>query len=177
MKKEHVKEILEAGLFLSNVFDNPPKILTDNGGQFRARRIEEYLSDLKIEHLYPMVAHPETNGRIERFFGTLKEEGLVEGSEGPAVVRERIADFIEQYNNQRLHEGIGYMIPRELYYGENLDIIERRKEVKEKARQKRMELNRTCPAGGGSRVVTTVGADLPAEASAQAGIKLQHCFS
>ena len=57
------------------------------------------------KHILGRVHHPQTNGKIERWFGTYKQE-----------YDERfrcLNDFIVFYNEYRLHQGIGYLTPKE----------------------------------------------------------------
>ena len=55
----------------------PKQIMTDHGAQFCANEEREYrfteeLKQLGIEHIMAKVKRPQSNGKIERFFGTLK---------------------------------------------------------------------------------------------------------
>ena len=84
-------------------------ILTDNGTQFTPARAEkgpftEFCEKHGIKHILGRVHHPQTNGKIERWFGTYKQE-----------YDERfrcLDDFIVFYNEDRLHQGIGYLTPK-----------------------------------------------------------------
>ena len=62
----------------------PASMLTDRGAQFYANEAEErergstvferYLVENEIRHVLSRVSHPQTNGKIERFFGTVKRK-------------------------------------------------------------------------------------------------------
>jgi transposase InsO family protein len=41
-------------------------IITDNGSQFTSSAFREYYEDLGIKICYASVAHPESNGQMER---------------------------------------------------------------------------------------------------------------
>jgi transposase InsO family protein len=47
-------------------FGVPNKIITNNGSQFTSRVFQEYCEDLSIQICYASVAHPESNGQVER---------------------------------------------------------------------------------------------------------------
>ncbi len=55
-------------------------ILTDRGTQFYAckerkaevSKFEKFLAENGIKHIVGRVNHPQTNGKIERFYGTLE---------------------------------------------------------------------------------------------------------
>jgi len=91
-------------------YGKPKAILTDNGSQFTPARSEKGLftnwcEEQGIKHILGRVHHPQTNGKIERWFGTYKQE-----------YDERFTNleqFIKYYNEERLHQGIGYLTPRE----------------------------------------------------------------
>jgi putative transposase len=62
----------------------PASILTDRGTQFYKSETEEraggltvfegYLVENEIRHILGRVSHPQTNGKVERFFGTVKRK-------------------------------------------------------------------------------------------------------
>ena len=56
-------------------YGKPENILTDNGVQFHQHgKFEEFCKAKKIKHILGRVHHPQTNGKIERWFGTYKLE-------------------------------------------------------------------------------------------------------
>ena len=61
--------------------------------------------------------HPQTLGKIERFWGTLWRE-LLEGAvfQGIDDARRRIGHFIDHYNFLRTHTGIGGLVPADRYF-------------------------------------------------------------
>jgi len=70
---------------------------------------------------YAYVSEPETNGVVERFFRTLKEQAIYGRCfNNLEEVRQAVAEFVELYNSQWLIEKNGYRSPlaaREAYYG------------------------------------------------------------
>jgi putative transposase len=95
-----------------NKYGIPEAILTDNGTQFTPARSEKgpftkWCEEKGIKHILGRVHHPQTNGKIERWFGTYKLE-----------YDERfncLDDFLEFYNYKRIHQGINYLKPNERY--------------------------------------------------------------
>ena len=57
-------------------------------------------------------------------------------------LKEAIKAFIEYYNYQRYHEGLGDVTPYDVYTGRHLEVIQRRKEVKSRTLQARRDYNR-----------------------------------
>jgi transposase InsO family protein len=64
----------QATLFFTDIihrFGVPNCIITDNGTQFTGRRFLEFCDDHHICVLWSAVAHPKTNGQVERANGML----------------------------------------------------------------------------------------------------------
>jgi len=86
----------------------PDAILTDNGSQFHVHGdFEEFCKERNIKHILGRVHHPQTNGKIERWFGTYK----MEFKEGEDTLK----SFVDYYNKERLHQGIHYQVPLQRY--------------------------------------------------------------
>ena len=68
--------------------------------------------------------------------------------EMPGDLEEAIAAFVEYYNYRRYHEGLGNVIPHDVYTGRHLEVIQRRKEIKNRTLQARRKYNRTAREQG-----------------------------
>ena len=94
--------------------------------------------DIKIR-----IRHPESNGIIERFHRSLREEGL---SEKDLANKYKALDIIEawviHYNQQRLHSALGYLTPKDYLEGKQEERRQNRREKLRVAAQKRREENR-----------------------------------
>lgn len=115
--------------FAFEVFENtfkefglPVAIRTDNGIPFSSPHALFGLSRLSlwwlrlgisIERIKP--GCPQQNGRHERMHLTLKKEATKPASYNFLQQQERFDEFIEVYNNERPHQGIGGKYPGELY--------------------------------------------------------------
>ena len=89
----------------------PQAILTDNGVQFTPAKSEKgpftkWCENRGIKHILGRVHHPQTNGKIERWFGTYKQE---------FQPTDTLETFRKYYNEERLHQGIGYKTPLSRY--------------------------------------------------------------
>jgi transposase InsO family protein len=47
-------------------FGVPNRIITDNGTQFKRQHFQEYYGDISIQLCFTSVAHPRSNGQVER---------------------------------------------------------------------------------------------------------------
>ncbi len=93
-----------------------PRMVRDNGSQFVAREWRQMVVHFGLVDIAIRVRHPESNGRIERYHRSVREEGL--GDTEPKDLyeaRQLVADWVDFYNNQRLHAGLQYLRPVDYY--------------------------------------------------------------
>jgi hypothetical protein len=84
--------------------------------------------------------HPQTLGKIERFWGTLWRECLQSAIFlDLADARARIAHFIDWYNFQRVHSGIDGLVPADRYFGAAPEVL---RALKERVAKNALELAR-----------------------------------
>lgn len=99
----------------------PESTLTDHGAQFRledesSSAFRVYLWACGVEHTQGRVKHPQTQGKIERLWGTLKRELLSRQSYRDIVSWQAcLDDWREQYNHVRPHQELGDEPPAKRY--------------------------------------------------------------
>jgi transposase InsO family protein len=113
-----VLEALERGVASFGV---PQEVLTDQGRQYTAWRgetlFEERLRQHGIRHIKSRPQHPETLGKIERFWKTLWDEFLSRTVFADfADCQRRLGLFVEGYNFQRPHQALGGLVPADRYF-------------------------------------------------------------
>jgi putative transposase len=87
----------------------------DWGPQYTAKDFKKELEYWGLANSPALMHEPETNGVIERFFRTLKEECLwIERFRDAAHAREVVGRWMETYNREWLIERNGYRTPREV---------------------------------------------------------------
>jgi putative transposase len=90
----------------------PDFIRSDNGSEFTATLVQEWLGELGVRTLYIEPGSPWENGYIESFNGKLRDE-LLNGEIFDTILEARI--IIEQwrarYNTKRPHSSLFYMPP------------------------------------------------------------------
>jgi len=94
----------------------PDALRSDNGAEFIARAVQQWLANRRIQTLYIDPGCPWQNGKEERFNGTVRDECLnvyVFTSMREAVVRLEI--FRKHYNEERPHSALNYQTPTEFY--------------------------------------------------------------
>jgi transposase InsO family protein len=104
-------------------YGKPCKLLTDQGSSFYSWGREQtlfsrYLDDMKIEHIVADPHSPQTLGKVERFHQTIQRE-LLDKSHFLSYeeARQRVQDYMHQYNYERPHQGIGGVCPASRFQG------------------------------------------------------------
>lgn len=86
------------------------------GGQTHLSRITVWLMRLGIKVSHSTPGHPQTQGKIERFHRSLKEEVLKYHQFSDLEnAQTRFDEWRDRYNNHRPHEGIGLLCPKDRY--------------------------------------------------------------
>ncbi len=89
-----------------------PRIISDNGSQFISRDFREFLSLVELKHIRTSVAYPQSNGKIERFHRIINKEHLTKTSMIDIDdARKQLNNYIDHYNNKRLHSALFYLTP------------------------------------------------------------------
>ena len=96
-----------------------PAILnSDQGSQFTSDDYKELLRSLNIRQSMDGRSRWADNIMIERWFRSLKTEQLYPNEyRTPRELRRLINQYVDDYNNIRPHEALGYKVPNEFYFG------------------------------------------------------------
>ena len=104
-----------------------PRIVTDNGVQFTSKEFRKLVKEFSLTDIKIRIKHPQSNGKIERFHRALREEGLGEKElKDKYKALEIIDEWVNYYNNERLHAGINYLRPCDYYDGCHEERLEER---------------------------------------------------
>jgi len=117
-----------------------PILITDNGPQFIAKDFKAYLQLVGITHRKTRFFYPQSNGKIERFYQTCKNESIRKQSFlSLDDLKNQLTYYIAHYNHNRLHASLGYIIPWDMLQGNQNKIFTERKEKLKRARENRMK--------------------------------------
>lgn len=98
--------------------DAKPRIISDNGPQFISKDFKEFIRISGMTHVRTSPYYPQSNGKLERYHKTIKGTCIrVQTPLSLEDARRIVADFVDHYNNQRLHSAIGYITPRDKLQG------------------------------------------------------------
>lgn len=99
-------------------FGTPSIFNTDQGSQFTSHEFTNTLHKHNISISMDGKGRCLDNVFIERFFRTLKYEDIyLRCYETITALKEGMRNFMAFYNTDRLHQGLGYNMPDEMYYG------------------------------------------------------------
>jgi len=118
--------------------DAHPRIISDNGPQFIAQDFKEFIRISGMTHVRTSPYYPQSNGKMERWNGSIKSECIRPGvplslDDAIRLVRQ----YVQVYNEQRLHSAIGYITPKAMLEGRREQIHADRDRKLEAARQQR----------------------------------------
>ena len=91
-----------------------------------------------MTHVKTSPFYPQSNGKIERWHKTLKQECIRPGT--PLTLddaKRLVTEYVEHYNTRRLHSAIGYVTPQDKLEGQQQHIFDERDRKLEQAREQR----------------------------------------
>ena len=107
-------EVIRALQTAIGVHGTPRHLRCDNGGEFVARALQEWLEQTGIRIRFIEPGSPWQNGVNESFNGRFRDECLNRELLGSTLEAQVIARaFRDEYNNERPHSSIGYQVPAE----------------------------------------------------------------
>ena len=115
-----------------------PRIISDNGPQFIAHDFKEFIRISGMTHVRTSPYYPQSNGKIERWHKSLKQECIRPLT--PLTLddaRRLIQAYVDRYNTVRLHSAIGYVTPQDMLLGRQAEIHAERDRKLEQARRLR----------------------------------------
>ena len=117
------------------------RLLSDNGSGYVSRAFRDYLSLIGIRHILAAPYHPQTNGKLERYHQSIKQEVNQVPYEVPGDLEEAIADFVNYYNHRRYHKALSNVTPDDVLRGRREGILIKRREVKAQTLASRKRYN------------------------------------
>ena len=91
-----------------------------------------------MTHVRTSPYYPQSNGKLERFHGSIKGECIRPGT--PISLDDAlriVAKYVDHYNQVRLHSAIGYVAPADKLAGREAEIFAVRDRKLDEARERR----------------------------------------
>lgn len=131
MKAENVQSTVQSAIRKTGLKKGQrPILLSDNGSCYVSGELKDYLSAINIKSIHGRVAHPQTQGKIERYHRSMKNVVKLDNYFHPEELKEAIGGFVDYYNNQRYHESLDNVTPADVYYGRKDEILKHRERIK-----------------------------------------------
>ena len=106
-------EALEEALF----FSTPEVFNTDQGSQFTSLKFLKLLHDKNVKISMDSKGRALDNIFVERLWRTIKyEEVYLKDYRTMNEAYQSLKAFIKFYNQERLHQALGYKVPKAIYY-------------------------------------------------------------
>ena len=109
------------------------RLLSDDGSGHVSRAFRDYPGLVGTRHILAAPYHPQTNGKLELYHQSIKQEVNQVPYEVPSDLEVAIAGFVDYYNNRRYHKALGNVTPDDVLHG--------RREVKAQALASRKRYN------------------------------------
>ena len=141
MKESDVEIILQRAR--EKFPDAAPRIISDNGPQFISKDFKEFIRISGMTHVKTSPYYPQSNGKLERYHKTIK--GTCIRVHTPLTLDDAqrlVADFVEHYNDKRLHSAIGYITPKDKLAGKAEAILAAREAKLNAARDARKAMRK-----------------------------------
>jgi putative transposase len=110
------KQVIELVSGLLDTYNYPGNIVirSDNGSQFIAKKVREYLGVIGVQQEFTHIATPEENAHIEAYHGILKKEVFSRIDYNYfGEIEQVLKRYVQFYNNRRLHGLLGRITPME----------------------------------------------------------------
>jgi len=115
----------------------PEFVHADNGHPMRGESLASFLNGLLVKRSHSRPRVSDDNAHIESWHKTLKYKvGYPKVFTSLEHGREWFAKFVNWYNHDHQHSGIGYVTPNQMRIGAAEEIFEKRKETMVAARNK-----------------------------------------
>ena len=120
-----------------------PRIISDNGPQFVAKDFKEFIRISGMTHVKTSPYYPQSNGKLERYHKTIKGDCIrVKTPLSLADCVRIVTEFVEHYNNRRLHSALDYITPKDKLDGRAEAILAQRDSKLAAAREARKAMRK-----------------------------------
>lgn len=117
-----------------------PRLLSDNGPSYVSAELKDWLDSHGVGHTHGRPYLPMTQGKIERWHRSMKNQVLLENYYLPGDLKARLGEFIEYYKTQRYHESLNNLTPGDVHTGRGQTALNRRPKIKQKTIAERRRL-------------------------------------
>ena len=121
--------------------NHKPRLLSDNGPCYISGELSDYLEENGMTHTRGRPYHPQTQGKIERWHRSMKNQILLNNYYLPSELQEHLQRFVSYYNHERYHESLNNLTPADVFYGRGAEILEQRERIKQNTLAMRRQMH------------------------------------
>ena len=103
-----------------------PRVVHDHGSEFVNRDVAAVIKTYNLIDIKTRPRHPESNGIVERFNGTVRAESDDDYGNNYLQAEAIIAKLMHHYNDERLHATLGYMTSATWHRGQPDEVRDER---------------------------------------------------
>ena len=145
MAASDVSDTLEDALDFADIeqvkVKHRPRLLSDNGPSYISAELADWLEEQGMPHTRGRPYHPMTQGKIERWHRSMKNQILLENYYLPGQLESAIDGFVAYYNHERYHESLKNLTPADVYYGRGNHVLNMRHKIKQRTLDERRRLH------------------------------------
>jgi transposase InsO family protein len=134
MSASDVSDTLDDALSFTGLdevkINHKPRLLSDNGPCYISGELAGYLEENGLSHTRGRPYHPQTQGKIERWHRSMKNQILLNNYYLPCELQEHLQKFVSYYNHERYHEALNNLTPADVFYCRGEEILELREMIK-----------------------------------------------
>lgn len=121
--------------------NHKPRLLSDNGPCYVSAELAEYLEEQGMTHTRGRPYHPQTQGKIERWHRSMKNQILLDNYYFTSELEEQLQKFVSYYNHERYHESLNNLTPADVFYGRGEEIFDEREMIKQNTMALRKQMH------------------------------------
>lgn len=138
---EHAEVLIKKTIISEKIQGAPLVLHSDNGSPMKAATFQVLLETLGIQSSYSRPRVSNDNPYSEAIFKTLKyrPEFPYDGFKSIEDARSWTARFVHWYTHEHQHSGINFVTPEQRHTGAHIEVLKKRHEVYQLAKQKHPE--------------------------------------
>lgn len=134
---EYAAALIQRSVIAQKCLFKPLVLHSDNGAPMRSHTLAAKLDDLGITPSFSRPRVSNDNAFSESLFRTMKycPQWPSQGFKTIDSARAWVQQFVKWYNTEHRHSKIGFVTPQQRHSGQDVEILAKRKDVYEKAKQ------------------------------------------
>lgn len=121
-----------------------PEVVTDHGSQYTSCEYKQLIRQCELRHILCRVAHPQSNGAIERYHRTTRDALDAYSLTTYHHALDALAAWVDEYNERRLHAALHYLEPAAYFRGDPAARLATRQARLQRAAETRRQANQAA---------------------------------